>query len=89
MMVLVARRSIILCMVHGSNSISVISLLSGEIVAELRGHADSISCLSIGAFCPSIHSPSLSSSSLVFTGCRDASIRVWRLDDFSFGGMSV
>lgn len=65
-----SRRSIVICHVAGYKDIAIISLLSGDIIIELTGHTDMISCftneLSLG---------------LMFTGSVDQSVRVWRMDE--------
>ena len=69
-MVLWARRSLLLCGLHGSNSVHVISLLTGDSVATLVGHTLPLSCLSI-----STH------MGMVFTGSCDCTVRVWIADE--------
>lgn len=65
-----SRRSIVICHVAGYKNIIIISLLNGDIILELTGHIDMISCftneLSLG---------------LMFTGSIDQSVRVWRMDE--------
>ena len=69
-MVLWARRSLLLCGLHGSNSVHVISLLTGDSVATLAGHTLPLSCLSIS-----------SPMGMIFTGSCDCTVRVWIADE--------
>lgn len=62
-----SRRCLIFCQIAGSHSLSILSLLTGDVIMELSGHADAISCFS-----------SHVASNLLFTGSEDRSVRVWK-----------
>ena len=62
-----SQKSVILCQLAEQHSISILSLLTGDIVLELSGHTDVISCFTLH-----------SKSDFLFTGSEDRSVRVWK-----------
>lgn len=65
-----SQRSLLLCLLHGSRNIKIVSMLTGEHIVDVSGHSDMISCVI-----------SEKRKFTVLTGSTDSSIRVWRLDD--------
>lgn len=69
-MQLLATRSVMVCRLLGGSAISVVSLMSGDVLTELAGHCEPISHLT---FCRSVGS--------LFSGSHDSSVRVWLIND--------
>jgi WD40 repeat protein len=65
-----SSRSAIICRVAGSNDIRIISLLTGELINDLKGHTANISCLSLRRL-----------EDCIISGSSDCSLRVWRISD--------
>lgn len=66
-MVVNSHRCLIFCQIAGSHNLSIMSLLTGDVIMELSGHTDAISCFS-----------SHTATNLLFTGSEDRSVRVWK-----------
>eukprot|EP01034_Spumella_vulgaris_P024262 gene24262-30582_t len=69
-MEILVGRGVIVCQVVGSTDVSVVSLLTGDVLVELTGHSDTISSLSVSR-----------GIGAMFTGSDDCSVRVWLLSD--------
>ena len=67
---ILSQRSLLLCLLYGSKNIKIVSMLTGELIVDVSGHSDVISCII-----------SERRNFTLFTGSVDSSIRVWRLDD--------
>ena len=70
LIVLWSRRGLMLCSLFGSPDVHVVSLLSGDALTILSGHAGTLTCISIDH----IHG-------VVFTGVSDGHVRVWVADE--------
>jgi serine/threonine protein kinase/WD40 repeat protein len=62
-----SRRSLLFCQIAEQHTLAVVSMLTGELLMELAGHTDAVSCFSTHA-----------ASDLLFTGSEDRSVRVWK-----------
>ena len=71
-MQLLAKKSVILCSVSGSNSINIMSIVTGELLVLLQGHSDIISC---------IYQYEIDGDPTLFTGSADGSVRVWSMTE--------
>lgn len=66
-MALISARSLLFCQIAGLHTFAVVSILTGDLLMELAGHTDAITCFAT-------HAP----SELLFTGSEDRSVRVWK-----------
>ena len=69
-LVLISSQRILVCTVIGIPNIYVLSLMSGNIITQLQGHRDDVSCIH---FCANLY--------LLLSGSADSTVRLWNMLD--------